>query len=212
MTWRGENTGTRWCPPSPRRPAPPFPLRALLKWNVQNGVWCASPDKPGQSRRFSWLRSCIHCIHLLYSCIHWINWLHSCIFIAFNDSIHAFWTPFWIISPFLPQSRFHQNTTPASLDLKEQGVGVCDEIVCTGLDEEPVSQFRFEDDFVEENVLTTLAEAGANIFEMFFSSAHHFFGDFLSSGKGGQTSSFRKKSNNADSVWSRQLRWGLVEA
>ena len=63
-------------------------------------------------------------------------------------------------SPFLPQSRLDQYPSPASLDLKEEGVGIGDQVVRACLDEKPVSQLRFEEDSVEENVLPSLAEAG----------------------------------------------------
>ena len=63
-------------------------------------------------------------------------------------------------SPFLPQSRLDQYPSPASLDLKEESVGIGDQVVRACLDEKPVSQLRFEEDSVEENVLPSLAEAG----------------------------------------------------
>ena len=62
--------------------------------------------------------------------------------------------------PFLPQSGLDQDAGPASLDLKEEGVRVVDQVVSPGLDEESVSQLRLEDDFVQEKVLPSLAEAG----------------------------------------------------
>ena len=63
-------------------------------------------------------------------------------------------------SPFLPQSGLNQDPGPASLDLKEESVRVGDQVVRAGLDEESLSQLRFEDDLVQENVLPSLAEAG----------------------------------------------------
>ena len=63
-------------------------------------------------------------------------------------------------SPFLPQSWLDQDPSPASLDLEEESVRVGDQVVRAGLDEESLSQLRFEDDLVQENVLPSLAEAG----------------------------------------------------
>ena len=63
-------------------------------------------------------------------------------------------------SPFLPQSWFHQDPSPASLHLKEESVRVSDQVVRAGLDEESVSELRFENNLVQEQVLPALAEAG----------------------------------------------------
>ena len=61
-------------------------------------------------------------------------------------------------SPFLPEDRLHQDPSPISLQLKEQGVGVFNQVIRSCFDEKPISDPRLEDYSVQEYVLSLLAE------------------------------------------------------
>ena len=129
-TWLRESTGTQLCLLSPQWPARPSLLRCLSWWSGKNGVWFGGQDTLEHTRHFAWLHSCED----LFGC-------------------------FWPFPPHFPQHWLDQDPRPASLDLKEEGVWLGNQVESSRLNEESVSQLRFEDYLIQEYVLAGLAEA-----------------------------------------------------
>ena len=62
------------------------------------------------------------------------------------------------VQPFLPQHRLNQDPSPIPFQLKEQGVGVLYQVICSSFNEKPILNHWFEDKFVQKYVLSLLAE------------------------------------------------------
>ena len=132
----------------------------------------------------------------------------------------------WIINlfvqPFLPQHRLNQDPSPIPFQLKEQGVGVLYQVICSSFNEKPILNHWFEDNSVQKYVLSLLAETEEEkIVQSSLISLHLFSKPGLRDLAlsicsisyfpwwGGHRSSFFRKDNSFGSVWFRQLRWGL---